>query len=250
MHTKQDHSGVVAGWLLLLMEIALLAFTASRTYDLLQQLLPEGQGLFAIPGLAAVDFGVVGWSLYYSHRARGEKQRAIALLMIGFCLLAVATSTLVDLWLGAAGHGIVTSLPLQARIVTVFAIAGVIVINVVAFIISFLFDPEQRKRTLYEQADDAIFEETLRQIQEATPGVAARIAPQRAQEWVTRKLDQAFPVVKSIDIDRKEGATSDNVAGFLAPWSKERDEQEASQNGYHPADTTGDSVNHQRPRNR
>ena len=58
---KQLTSMLVLG-----MSLILLAFTGSRTLDLLQTLLPAGQGVFAWLGLVAFDGGLVGWELFFA----------------------------------------------------------------------------------------------------------------------------------------------------------------------------------------
>lgn len=78
---------------ILILSVALLGFTASRTIDLLALFLPVGQAFWAWLGLAAFDIGLLGWTLFFAHGARGSYQRAIALMMVVLCLLAVAVST-------------------------------------------------------------------------------------------------------------------------------------------------------------
>ena len=51
--------------LVALMALALMLFTASRTLDLLQLLLPANQSVFAYLGLVAFDGGLLGWSLFF-----------------------------------------------------------------------------------------------------------------------------------------------------------------------------------------
>src|SRR5215470_9643552 len=87
---------------LALMSLLLLAFTGSRTLDLLQTLLPSSQGVFAWLGLVAFDGGLLGWSLFFTYGARGQYQRAIALLMVMISLVAIGISTIADLYLSAA----------------------------------------------------------------------------------------------------------------------------------------------------
>src|SRR5215472_9499752 len=98
------------------MSLILLAFTGSRTLDLLQTLLPAGQGIFAWLGLVAFDGGLVGWELFFAYGARGAHQCAISLLMVVISLVAIGISTIADLYLSAAARGIVDAMGEQQRL--------------------------------------------------------------------------------------------------------------------------------------
>jgi hypothetical protein len=169
----------------LLMSLVLLVFTASRTLDLLQTFLPSGQqSAFAYLGLVAFDGGLVGWSLFFAYGARGQYQRAIALLMVVVSLAAVGISTIADLYLGASSKGLLSTLGEGQRLAVLLICGGVIVANIIAFFLVHISEPERLRAMATESARDTIQAETLRQIQKAAPQVAAEIAPELARQWV------------------------------------------------------------------
>ena len=137
---------------ILILSVALLGFTASRTIDLLSLFLPAGQEFWAWLGLAAFDIGLLGWTLFYAHGARGSSQRAIALMMVVLSLLAVAVSTVVDMYISASDKGLVATLPPSIRIAVLLAVGLIVVGNVVAFFLTHIWEPERMKAMAEESA--------------------------------------------------------------------------------------------------
>jgi hypothetical protein len=164
-----------------IMALVLLIFTASRTLDLLQTFLPAGQSAFAYLGLVAFDGGLLGWSFFFAHGARGHWQRAVALIMVIVSLVAVGVSSIADLYLGAANKGLLASLGQQQRVAILLAVGGVIFLNIAAFFLVHITDPERLREMAKENTKDIIHAETLRQMNAAAAPLAARIAPHRTQ---------------------------------------------------------------------
>ncbi len=167
-----------------LMELALLAFTASRTLDLLQQLLPQSQSIFAFLGLVAFDGGLVGWSLYFVYGARGSYQRAITLLMIVVSLVAIGISVIADLIISASDRGLVDAMPEQARLAVLVAVGVIVFVNVAAFFLAFITEPERLRQMAVESAKDKIHARSLALISEKAAQIAPDIAAQQAEAWV------------------------------------------------------------------
>ena len=177
-----------------IMGLVLLVFTASRTLDLLQTFLPTGQqSVFAYFGLVAFDGGLLGWSLFFAHGARGQYQRAFALLMVIMSLLAVGVSTIADLYLNASAKGILTQLSEGQRLAILLVVGGVIVANIVAFFLVHITEPDRLRAMATENAKDMIHAETLRQIQRAAPIVASEVAPELTKRWVTATTQELIP---------------------------------------------------------
>src|SRR5690348_15082760 len=129
--------------LVALMALALMLFTASRTLDLLQVLLPANQSVFAFLGLVAFDGGLLGWSLWFAYGARGQYQRAIALLMVILSLIAIGISTIADLMISASAKGLVNALSEQQRLAILLAVGAIVFINVAAFFLTHITDPDR-----------------------------------------------------------------------------------------------------------
>jgi len=178
---------------ILILSVSLLGFTASRTIDLLALFLPAGQAFWAWLGLAAFDIGLLGWTLFFAHGARGSYQRAIALMMVVLCLLAVAVSTVVDMYISASDKGLVAALPPALRLAVLLAVGLIVVGNVVAFFLTHIWEPERMKAMAEESANDKIHDEVLRQINEIAPQVAAQVAPVLTRKWVQRTVNELAP---------------------------------------------------------
>jgi hypothetical protein len=182
--------------LVALMALALLIFTASRTLDLLQLLLPVNQSVFAYLGLVAFDGGLLGWSLWFAYGARGQYQRAIALLMVVLSLVAIGLSTIADLMLSASAKGLVDALSEQQRLAILLAVGGIVFLNVAAFFFTHITDPERLRAMATENAKDQIHAETLRQIGQVAPIVAAQVAPQLTADWVRQTVQALIPTAQ------------------------------------------------------
>lgn len=179
--------------LVALMALALMLFTASRTLDLLQLLLPANQSVFAFLGLVAFDGGLLGWSLWFAYGARGQYQRAIALLMVILSLIAIGISTIADLMISASAKGLVNALSEQQRLAILLAVGAIVFINVAAFFLTHITDPDRLRAMANENARDVIHAESLRQINAAAPIVASQVAPQLARQWVIETVQQLLP---------------------------------------------------------
>lgn len=193
--------------LVAIMALALMIFTASRTLDLLQLLLPANQSIFAYLALVAFDGGLLGWSLFFAYGARGQYQRAIALLMVIVSLAAIGITTIADLYLSAARKGLVDALSEQQRLSVLLAVGVVIFVNVAAFFVVHITEPGRLRAMATENANDKIHAKTLEHIQREAEVVAARLAPILAEQWVRETMASHLggsalakqPAAKSID---------------------------------------------------
>lgn len=173
-----------------LMELALLAFTGSRTLDLLQQLLPANQAVFAYLGLVAFDGGLVGWSLYFVYGARGGWQRGITLIMIIVSLLAIGVSVISDLIISASSKGIVTAMPEQGRLAVLVAVGIIVFLNVAAFFLAFITEPDRLRSMAVESAKDKIHARSLALISQKADLHANDMAEQLSEQWVVQTYQQ------------------------------------------------------------
>lgn len=201
------------------LKLILLVFTASRTLDLFQSVLPASQGIYAYFGLAAIDGGVIGWSYFYSHGARGF-QRSIAFIMAIVSLLAVGITTVGDLLINASSKGIINQVDETTRLALLVAIGVVIVGNIAAGFMVNITEPERAKAIAMEDAHAAIHAETLRQIHAATPQVAAQVAPELTKDWVRQTAHTLVPgktiyLAGSTDVDATPSQNGHKPRGSL-----------------------------------
>jgi hypothetical protein len=106
------------------MGLSLLAYTALRTLDFVQLTLPADSQAVGYLALVAFDGGLVGWTLFYLHGARGAWQRGVAVLMIGVSLIGVLIAFGADTFYQSAARG--TLQTVDPQLVTT-AIWGIVV---------------------------------------------------------------------------------------------------------------------------
>jgi hypothetical protein len=164
--------------------LALLVFTALRTLDLIQLALPADQQITGYLALVAFDGGLIAWTAFYLHGARGAWQRAIAAIMIFVSLIGVLIAFGSDMLYSAARRGTIT--PLDPDIITgaIWAMVFIIGATVAAVIGIHLTDPEARRMQAEEEARDKITEAALKQISAHADSLAAELAPQLGAAWL------------------------------------------------------------------
>lgn len=172
------------------LKLALLLFTASRTLDLFQRILgPENMavGLF---GLASLDGGLIGWSQYYMHSARGSLQNAIALLMTIVDLVGVVIAFLGDMIMQAASRGVVGAMDENTAMAVIIALAAIIGINIAAGVFVGISDPHLAQKRKEQEQLDKIQERVLEQMGSEADAIAARMVPQLVNAWSQRTQEQ------------------------------------------------------------
>ena len=176
--------------LVTMMGLALLGYTALRTLDLIQMTLPLDQQTIGYLALVAFDGGLVGWTLFFLHGAKGSWQRGIAAMMIVVSLAGVLIAFGADTLYQSGVRG--TTAELDPAIVAT-AIWGMVLIigaNVGAVVATHLTDPEARKAMAEEEARDKIVEAALRQIDSNADSLAAELSPKIGEAWVTEMRAQ------------------------------------------------------------
>src|SRR5579862_2152421 len=113
--------------------------------------------------------------------------------MVIISLVAIGISTIADLYLSAAAKGLVDALSEQQRLAVLLAVGGIVFVNVAAFFLTHITDPERLRAMAVENANDQIHAEALRQINKAAPLVAAKIGPAMAEKWVAETMQQYMP---------------------------------------------------------
>ena len=131
--------------LVTLMGLALLGYTALRTLDLIQLTLPANQQVVGYLALVAFDGGLVGWTLFYLHGAKGAWQRGIAALMILVSLVGVLIAFGVDTFYQSAARGTIAEIDPQMVTTAIWGMVIIIGTNVAAVTAIHLMDPEARR---------------------------------------------------------------------------------------------------------
>jgi hypothetical protein len=168
--------------LVTLMGISLLGYTASRTLNFIRMTLPLDQHDTAYLALVAFDGGLLLWTAFYLHGAKGPWQRGIAALMIVVSLVGVLIGFGADTLYTATGFGLAKMTAGDAQS-AIWAMVIIIGLNVAAVTITHMTHPDALRAQAEEEAHDRITMATLEQIKQNATQLAAELAPQLASKW-------------------------------------------------------------------
>lgn len=177
----------------------LLVYSATRSLDFISLTLPPDKQILAWFGLAALDGGLIAWTLAYLHGAKGW-QRPIAFGMVIVDLLGVIAMFTLDTLYNAGTNGMTTSLTQLEIYYAVLGLSGVIGLNIAATVASHLMSPEALKQQAEEEADDKIETATLEHITKNADALAAEVAPIVAADWISKKRVQHMAKVDSSSV--------------------------------------------------
>lgn len=180
---KSGSKGATWNIVLDLLAIALIFFTASRTWDLLIDILGQDQAVFCVFALAALDGGLIGWAYFHMHAARGDTQRAISLLMIIVCATGVTIAFIGDMFLRAGRRGMVRGMDENTTTIVIILLGAVIVANIIAFISVKVADPGTAMLAEEQKADDLLHAKRIAAIKNRAESVADELAPEAADAW-------------------------------------------------------------------
>jgi hypothetical protein len=159
-----------------LIAIGLLIFTGFRSIHLVQSTLPGDAQVLGFAALAALDFGVLGWTFYANGGARGS-QRMVAILMVIVDMAGVAAAVIADTLLVSTGDqygSLVTT-------VAAWILPIVVVANVAATISTKLMDPDVLLANAKREVSDSLELGTINHLRQNQQQIAARAMPEAAQ---------------------------------------------------------------------
>ena len=203
--------------LVTLMGISLLGYTASRTLNFIRLTLPPDQHDTAYLALVAFDGGLLLWTAFYLHGAKGPWQRGIAALMIVVSLIGVLIGFGADTLYTAAGYGLAKMSAGDAAS-AIWAMVIIIGLNVAAVTVTHMTHPDALRAQAEEEAHDRITMATLEAIKQNAAHLAAELAPQLANKWTDdmrssqlRSIDQppAPPRLKPVRLNAEAKRPSD-----------------------------------------
>jgi hypothetical protein len=181
--------------------IALVFFTATRTFDLLHTLLGDDNVVLTLFGLVAIDVGFVVWMHYHIYAARGKRQKSISLWLTGICLTGVIVSFIGDLIMRTGRTGLTHGLDENLTIGIIIALGVVIAANIVGFFVVKASDPDTEQTDKQRQMFFDINQKALDQMDVEKDAIAKQMIPDMIDAWKEKtRLDiQA-------DTQRKYGA--------------------------------------------
>lgn len=204
--------------LTLIVGLALMIYSASRTLALLQMTLPAGQKEMAILALAAFDGGLIAWSLTFMFGAEGAWQRGIALIMIVVSLLGVVVGFGADSILGAVSGGVVDAAQIgkEFGLAVVLATVAIIASNIAAVTFFHVLSPANRRHMQEESFSDHIEAAAFAKSNEAIPMLAARLAQDLTDSRMAR-LSAKYQALIASDQRALPDTARANVVDPLPP---------------------------------
>lgn len=173
----------ISAFLVSTLGLALLIYSATRSINFISMTLPPDRQILAWFGLAALDGGLITWSLVYLYRSHGW-QRPIALIMTFVDMIGAFVMFTLDTIYQMGKAGMTKALTQDELLGAALALSLVILINIAATVAYHLADPGR----LYEQAEEEAFDEldtaTLQKIKKDAKNLAARAAPVLAAQWL------------------------------------------------------------------
>lgn len=165
---------------------SLLVYSATRTIDFIQMTLPEDSKILAFFALAALDGGLVAWTLSYLNGSRGAWQRAISILMVIVDTLGVIALFTADTLYQTGRNGMTKAMNSEQVTGVVLMLSLVIALNIIATIAHHITDPDKLREQAEEEAFAKVEDATLKQIAKNADSLAAQLAPVMAADWQTQ----------------------------------------------------------------
>lgn len=201
---KRHNGGSVLVWLI---AGALLIFTGFRSVHLVSSTLPADAQILGFAALAALDLGLLAWTMYATRGARGA-QKTVAVIMICVDLAGVAAAVIGDTMLIGGSKetsGLVST-------VALWILPAIIIANVAATIACHVLDPDQQLRDANRALEDELQWQVAKGIADNASQVAAGVTP------------------AAIEAKQKE-----MIAGFLSGIKELEKTATKSSNGTKPA---------------
>lgn len=189
--------GSIAGTIL---GFVLLGYTASRSYDFIAMTLPADKQILAWFGLAALDGGLLAWLAVYLWGAKGW-QRPVALVMVVVDLVGVVVMFTMDTQFQAGQNGLVNKLTTDQTQTAIWALSGIIALNIGATIASHLLSPEALREQAEEEARDKIETATLKKISENADLLAAELSPILGGNWANQTRVKFMSEAGSVPVE-------------------------------------------------
>jgi hypothetical protein len=175
----------------------LLIYSATRSLDFISLTLPPDKQILAWFGLAALDGGLIAWTLAYLHGSKGW-QRPIAFGMVIVDLIGAIAMFTLDTLYNASANGLVISLKPEDIRWAVIGLSAIIGLNIAATVACHLMAPEALRAQAEEEADDKIETATLKRIVQNADQLAAELAPIVAEDWISKKRVEHMSRVGSV----------------------------------------------------
>lgn len=232
--------------LAVVMVIAGLIYTGTRTVDLIDLTLPADKAALGYVALFFLDGGVLIWAVLFTDVAEGPIQRGLSAVMIGVDIVGVVTATLLDSQLEASLRGVGTKPTQDAVDTAILVCTAVILANVVAMLTFHLTSPARLREAVEAEHKGKIQEKILHHMGLQSDNIAAEVAPLVAEDWARQLRAQTLSGIKELPPPTVATPTSindhqQNHEAFAIEVSKLRRHQQpppAADSGTPPTSTT------------
>lgn len=167
----------------LVLGLALLIYSATRSLDFIQMTLPPEKQVLAWFGLAALDGGLLAWLACYLYGAKGGWQRAISLIMVVIDFVGSVAMFSADTLYRTGEAGMTAMMSAQTIQGIVIGLSLVIAANIASTVAFELTNPEALKRQADEEAQGEIEDLAREMVAQNAKALAAQVAPQIAKTW-------------------------------------------------------------------
>lgn len=175
---------VLATMFITAVALVLAGYSAMRSLDFIQLTLPADQAATGYLALIATEGGIFCWLLYFLFGAEGAWQRGIGLVMTLIDLVGSVALFVADTLYRSAERGLTTAMTPEEIRTVIFALSGLIALNVGATVACHLFDPAARKKGAEQEAFSELENATLEAISKDAKTLAATLAPVVAADWI------------------------------------------------------------------
>ncbi|MDR3572881.1 MAG: hypothetical protein P4L50_03385 [Anaerolineaceae bacterium] len=179
------------------LSLALLVYSATRSYDFIAATLPADKQILAFFGLAALDFGLLAWLANFLYGAEGGWQRAISMIMIVVDFLGCVTMFTLDTLYNTGRAGMTTQLDPASIQMAVLGLSLVIAINIGATVCHLLADPEIQRNMAQEEVKGQILDLSISRLKAAANAIANKLAPVLAQDMINQVHDEVATTIKT-----------------------------------------------------
>lgn len=186
--------------LVLVLGLALLGYSATRSLDFISLTLPAERQILAWFGLAALDGGLIAWFLAFMYGAKGGWQRGICLLMVIADFAGVVTMFTLDTLYNTGKAGVTVALTPDELFTAVLGLSGVIALNIAGTLAYHLTDPGMLKTMAEEEAFSKVEDAARKQISENADALAAELSPVIAADWMQKSRSKYMASIGSIEL--------------------------------------------------
>lgn len=169
--------------LLWIVTMSLIIYTATRSYDLISQTMPQGQQIAGFFALAALDGGLLAWLFWTTRSSAPGAQRTIGTLMIIVDIAGIAAAVLGDTLMNfdpSTREGIGT--------LAVWIVGFIIVANIAGTIAAEITNPDQQMRDAARAVTHELNRQKAEHLTTNAPEIAAQVASAEAQHWANQMV--------------------------------------------------------------